>query len=63
MAKPHRDFAVCLDCLTRLGTLFTVEVLIGLLPQIRLCPKDLMWQGENSDSIVTVWRLQRRTAN
>lgn len=32
-------------------------------PRIRLCPKDLMWQGENSDSIVTVWRLQRRTAN
>jgi hypothetical protein len=52
-----------LDCLTRLGTLFIAAVVIGLLPQIRLCPEDLLWRSENRDSIVTVWRLQRRTAN
>jgi len=52
-----------LDCLTRLGTLFIAAVVIGLRPQIRLCPNDLMRQGENSDSIATIWRLQRRTAN
>lgn len=30
-------------------------------PQIRfrVCPEDLMWRGENHDSIVTVWRLRR----
>jgi len=49
-----------LDCLTRLGTLFIAAVVIGLLPQIRLCPEDLLWRSENRDSIVTVWRLQRR---
>jgi hypothetical protein len=29
-------------------------------PHFRLCPEDLLWRSENRDSIVTVWRLQRR---
>jgi hypothetical protein len=29
-------------------------------PRFRLCPEDLLWRSENRDSIVTVWRLQRR---
>ena len=31
--------------------------------RIRVCTDDLLWRSENRDSIVTVWRLQRRTAN